>query len=169
MVPLGVIGDQVAVPPEVALQTVHGPRQRRELGIATREVPHAPLDLPEPLKSTRELAVPQVPFRVLERLLQFSGAFRVQATQALETLAHTRQPHRQVEPIEQVARVGAQVALELARAVLAVREEHQLLVVLQALAPEHLRQVSSRPGIMALHEAEALDGTVPWDRFAHDR
>ena len=65
--------------------------------------------------------------------------------------------------------MGAQVALELTQAVLAVRKERELLVVLQALAPEHLRQVSSRPGIMALHEAEALDGTVPWDRFAHDR
>src|SRR5919202_6244723 len=106
---------------------------------------------------------------MLECLLQFSGASRTQASQPLETLAQARQSHRQVEPIEQVARVGSQVALELTQTVLAVRKEHELLVMLQALAPEHLSQVPSRPRVVALHEAEALGGAIPWNRLTHDR
>jgi hypothetical protein len=42
--------------------------------------------------------------------------------------------------------MGAQVALELTQALLAVREEHELLVVPQALAIEHCGQVSLGSG-----------------------
>jgi hypothetical protein len=42
-------------------------------------------------------------------------------------------------------------------------------VVPQALAPEHLGQASPRLRVVALDEAEAPGGTVPGNRFAHDR
>jgi hypothetical protein len=70
----------VAVPPEVALEAVDRPRQGRELRVAPGEVPPAPFDPPEPLVGALELAMPQVPCGVLERLLQFSGAVGVQAS-----------------------------------------------------------------------------------------
>ena len=100
--PSGVIGDQVPVPPEVALQGVHRPRQRREPGVAAREVPHAPLDPIEPLEGALDFAVPQVPLHVLECFLQLASPFRVQTRQPLEELAQAGDLHRQVEPIEQM-------------------------------------------------------------------
>src|SRR5919202_6771563 len=63
----------------------------------------------------------------------------------------------------------AQVALELTEALLAVREEDKLLVVLEVLASEDLGQVPPWLGIMAQDKAEALGGTVRWNRLAHDR
>src|SRR6266542_2331530 len=55
------------------------------------------------------------------------------------------------------------------RKLLTVRQEHELLVVLQVLALEHLGQVSPRLRVMARDEAEALGGAVSWHRLAHDR
>src|SRR5947209_4829946 len=52
---LSPIGDQVTVPPKIALQVVHGPLHRREIRIARREVPHAPLQPPEPLEAANAL------------------------------------------------------------------------------------------------------------------
>ena len=64
-----------------------------------------------------------------------------------------------MEPIEQMLRMGAQIALQLARAFLTIREEHELLVVPQALAAEHRGQVPPGLRVVALDEAEALGGT----------
>src|SRR5919199_161269 len=100
--PSGVIRDQVSVPPEIALEAVHRSSERRELGIAGCEVPHAPLDLPEPLEGALDLAVPQVPLGVLERLLQLGGALGIHTRQTLQGLAQAGQLHREMEPIEQV-------------------------------------------------------------------
>ena len=97
--------------------------------MAAREMPHAPLQQPEPFVGTLDLRVPQVPLGVLQRLLQFGSPARVQASQPFEELAQVGQLHREMEPVEQMLRVGAQVALELAQALLASREEHELLVV----------------------------------------
>jgi hypothetical protein len=54
-------------------------------------------------------------------------------------------------------------------ALLAIREEHQLLVMSQALTVEHGGQVSSRFRIVALDKAETLGWPIPGYRLAHDR
>jgi hypothetical protein len=46
-------------------------------------MPQATLNEPEPLESALELARPQIPLRVLERLLQLSGALGIQTRQPL--------------------------------------------------------------------------------------
>jgi hypothetical protein len=74
---------------------------------------------------------------VFQRLLQLGGVFCVQVSQALEELAQVGQLYGQMEPIKPMLRVRTQVALELTEVLLAIREEHQLLVVLQMLTPEH--------------------------------
>ena len=78
---------------------------------------------------TLDLAMPQVPLGLLERLLQLSGAPSIQPHQPLQRLAQVGQLHSQMEPVEPVLRVRAQVVLELTEALLAIREEHELLVV----------------------------------------
>src|SRR5437660_1627868 len=99
-------------------------------------MPHATRHQPHPFEGALNLPMPQVPFRVLERLLQLNGAFQIHTYQALEELSQASQLDRQTEPVEPMLRVRAQVALQLAQALLAVREEHEFLVVLQPLAPE---------------------------------
>jgi hypothetical protein len=165
----GVVRDEVPVPPEVVLEAVHRPRQGGELRVAAREMPHAPFQQPEPLEGALDFPVPQVPLGVIERYLQLGGVFRVQASQPVEELAQAGQLHRQVEPVEQVLRMGAQVALQLAEALLTVREEHELLVVPQALPPEHLGQMPPRLRVVARDEAEALGWPVCRDRRANNR
>jgi hypothetical protein len=106
---------------------------------------------------------------VLERFLQLSGALGVQTHQPFEGLAQAGQLHGEMQPVEPMLRVGTQVALELARTLLAIREEHELLVVLQTLAPEHLSQVSPAASDRGCEQAEALGGLVRWNRLTHDR
>ncbi len=118
--------------------------------------------------SRAHLTLAQVPLRVLKRLLQFGGARCVHTHQTLEDLAQASQAHRQVEPVEPMQRVGTQVALQLAQTLLAVREEHEFLVVLQVLPPEHRGQVPPRLRVVTLDEAEALGRPVCRDRLAHD-
>src|SRR5262249_7895927 len=93
----------------------------------------------------------------------------VQASQSFEALAQVGQLHRQMEPVEPMLRVGTQVALELTQALLPIREEHEFLVVLQVLTPEHRGQVSPRLRILARDEAEALGRPVRWNSLADDR
>ncbi len=57
----------------------------------------------------------------------------------------------------------------MAEALLPVREEHELLVVPEALAVEHRRQMAPRLRVVALDEAEALGWPVCRHRLAHDR
>jgi hypothetical protein len=97
---------------------------------------------------------------VLQRVLQFGSPLCVQVSQPLQELPQAGHAHRQVEPIHQMLRVRAQVALQLAEALLAVREEHQLLVVPQALTVKHRGQVAPGFRIMALDKAETLGWPV---------
>lgn len=76
------------------------------------------LDPSEPVVGALDLAVPQIPLRVGQRLLQLRGAFCVQASQALEALAQMGHLHAQMEPIKPMLRMRTQVALELTEAVL---------------------------------------------------
>jgi hypothetical protein len=66
-------------------------------------------------------------------------------------------------------RVRAEVTLQLAEALLAVREEHQLLVVPHALTVEHRGQVSSGLRVVAPYEPEPLGWPICRHRLVHDR
>src|SRR4051812_20649378 len=123
-------------------------------------MPHATLKLPQPLEGTFDFPVPQVPLRMFERRLQLGGTLGIQMSQTLEELAQAGQLHRQMEPVEQLLAMRAQGALELTETLLPVREEHELVVVLQALALEHRGEMPPGLRVVALDEAEALHGTM---------
>jgi hypothetical protein len=71
------------------------------------------LDPLEPVVGAVDLAVPEIPPGMFQRVLKLTGALCVQVSHTLEELAQAGQLHREVEPIEQMLRVRTQVALQL--------------------------------------------------------
>src|SRR5262249_8349555 len=67
-----VVGDDVRVPVDAALELVYRTGQGAELWVAGTELPDPPFHLTEPTEGLFGLAMPEAPFRALKRHLHLS-------------------------------------------------------------------------------------------------
>jgi len=71
-------------------------------------------------------------------------------------LLQNRDPHGDVEPIQNVLRIRVEIFLELANRITAIREESHLLVGLHSLGLEQIKQTALGLLVETLHQGETL-------------
>ena len=71
-----------------------------------------------------------------------------------------------MEPIEQMFRLGIEVQLQLAHRIAAVRKKRHLLIHLHALGFEHLKHTPLGLGVIAVDKGKTLRGSFGRDTFA---
>ena len=89
------------------------------------------------MPGTEDVAAPEEPLQALQLLCDVGGRLGCGA-QALGQLGQHGDPHRDVEPVQQVLGLRIEVAGQVADVFAAVGEEGDLLVGLHPLGGEHL-------------------------------
>src|SRR5262245_31238907 len=86
--------------------------------------------------------------------------------QFLELLPHHGDAHGDVKPVEQMLSERAQIQLQFAHGLAAVREKRDRLTHLQSLRLEQLGQPTLGFSVVAGHKVKALGITVGWHALA---
>ncbi len=124
------------------------------------EIPLQAFKIAEKLESSERLIVGVA---IASRLHRASGVAHAECE-----LTHQREPHGDVEPIQDVLRLRTHAHLEVANGVAAVGEKNQLLIHLEALRREHVIKAPLGLRIEAADKAEALRIAVCRDALAND-
>ena len=88
----------------------------------------------------------------------FSAASSV--TSPLYVLAHHRQAHRDVKPVQPMLRFGTQIHLQVANGITSIGQEHQLLIRLQPLCLQEFEKSALWLGIFSVYERKALRAAI---------
>src|SRR6266568_9558366 len=164
-----IIWDPRAIGPNVAAELSDHLEQLLLLDARLLGVVEVDLKIVDRLQRTEDVAMPEEPLQPGQLLQRLGGQFRMLArTEALDHLAHDRQPHRDVKPIDEMLGPRVQVERQVAYVLPAVRQEGDLLVHLHALGLQHLEQASLGLGVVRLNEAKAPGRPVGRHALASD-
>ena len=128
-----------------------------------------PLQIGNTLLRALHIAMPQIPLQALQLFLHapfFIALLRLPVRrrrshlrrQPARHLFHHRDPHRDVEPVQQIFCLRAQILLHFPYVVSSIGNKRHLLIHRQVLRLQHLEHPPSRLLVVGLHESEPLRG-----------
>jgi len=161
---IAVVRDERSVRVDVAAElTQHAQELRLAFG-SVRYRHNFAGELVNNLQGASNIPVPEIPLQTDNvrdqlgpgRRFFVSVALSLSVRQSERELAHQREAHRNVEPIQDVLCLRTHAHLEIADGVTAVRQKDDVLIHLKALRREQLMESPLGLGIEAADKAEAL-------------
>jgi hypothetical protein len=91
------------------------------------------IEVHQAIQRLLRVAVPEQVFDALDLLRRRGASLFLFSAERLRLLLQNRQPHRDVEPVDQMLAVGVKVLLYTANVFAAIGHEDDLLILLHAL------------------------------------
>jgi hypothetical protein len=180
-VPVAVVRDVGAVQGDVSLELSHGLQELPAAIPWRRQEVEVVIEIVEDLQGPRDVPVLQEPLHALKlggcfgcvdrgTLFRIVGWRRggLVALQPIGQLPQYDEPHRDVEPVEPMLRLGAEIVGHLPHVIGPIGEERDLLVNLEALRLQQLEEAPLRLGVLVLRIGEALAGAIRGEALPRD-
>ena len=139
---------------DVDLELPHGRPELAQLGIATVESVEIEQQIIDDLPSAIRVAVPEEPLDPAQLIQSRHPGLLVMVHQSLGELPQDRDPHSNVEPVEDVLAARTDPLGEGADLLTAVCDKGQILIGLEALLAEMINDATLRLAVIAMNEAD---------------
>jgi hypothetical protein len=161
-VALAIVDQATLIAGDVDLELPHGDPELAQVGIASIQSFEVEQQIINGLAGSIGVAVPEEPLDPAQFIQSCHPAFLVMVHQSLGELSQDRDPHRNVEPVEDVLAARTDPLSEGANLVPAVGDEGQILIGLEALSAQVINDAALRLTIVAMDKAyvPSLSGCV---------